>query len=32
MRLGRDREWAVKKAMMEAKEKTYSEADRDFWG
>jgi hypothetical protein len=32
MRLGRGKEWAVKKARIEAKEETQSEAERDFWG
>ncbi len=30
MRLGRGREWAVKKARMEAKYETWSDADFDF--
>jgi hypothetical protein len=32
MRLGRGREWAVKKARIEANECTQSEEDLDFWG
>ncbi len=32
MRLGRGREWAVKKARMEAKDDTQSETDLDFGG
>ena len=32
MRLGRGRECTVKKARIEAKERTYSEKDLDFWG
>ena len=32
MRLGRGWEWAVKKARIDAKEETLSEADLDFCG
>jgi hypothetical protein len=32
MTLGRGWEWAVKKARIDAKEETYSEAEREFWG
>ncbi len=32
MRLGRGREWAVKKARMEARDEMGSEADLDFLG
>jgi hypothetical protein len=32
MRLGRGWEWAIKKARIDAKEETWSEAERDFGG